>query len=197
MSGGPLVPPSFPKNPHSNSSAPVVEGLTDEALMLRVQQNDSDAYKVLFERHHARVYGFLRRRTHSPEVAADLYQETFLRLYRARHTWQPERPVRPWLFGIAVNAARDHVRKVRRLPIEVELSDLNGGTERQQVGTRMDLEQAIATLPDNLREAFLLGVVEGFDHKEVAAQLDIRPDNVRARISRARARLREILEGSQ
>ena len=50
---------------------------------------------------------------------------------------------------------------------------------------RMDLEQAIAALPENLREAFLLGVVEGFDHKEVAAQLDIRPDNVRARISRA------------
>ena len=130
-------------------------------------------------------------------MAADLYQETFLRLFRARHTWQPSRPVRPWLFGIAVNAARDHARKVRRLPVEVELSDVHGGAERHHVGMRMDLEQAIAALPENLREAFLLGVVEGFDHKEVAAQLDIRPDNVRARISRARSRLRELLEGSQ
>ena len=165
--------------------------------MLRVQQNDSAAYQILFERHHARVYGYLRRRTRNSDVAADLYQETFLRLFRARHTWQPSRPVRPWLFGIAVNAARDHARKVRRLPVEVELSDVHGGAERHHVGMRMDLEQAIAALPENLREAFLLGVVEGFDHKEVAAQLDIRPDNVRARISRARSRLRELLEGSQ
>jgi RNA polymerase sigma-70 factor (ECF subfamily) len=59
----------------------------------------------------------------------------------------------------------------------------------------MDLEAAIGSLPENLREAFLLGAVEGFDHREVAAQLEISPDNARARISRARARLREILGG--
>jgi RNA polymerase sigma-70 factor (ECF subfamily) len=61
----------------------------------------------------------------------------------------------------------------------------------------MDLEQAIGALPENLREAFLLGVVEGFDHREVAGQLEISPDNARARISRARARLRELLGEEQ
>jgi len=168
---------------------------TDEALMLRVQNGDSEAYRVLFERHQGRVYGYLLRRTRSPEIAADLYQETFLRLYRARDSWQMGRPVRPWLFGIAVNAARDHARKVRRLPIEVELSPTLQGRVHRNPVTKMDLEQAIAALPETLREAFLLGTVEGFDHREVAAQLDISPDNARARISRARARLRATLEG--
>ena len=126
-------------------------------------------------------------------MAADLYQETFLRLYRARHTWKPDRPVKPWLFGIAVNAARDQARRVRRLPVEVELSPVLQATGEAQPDTRMDLEAAIGSLPENLREAFLLGAVEGFDHREVAAQLEISPDNARARISRARARLREIL----
>ena len=88
-------------------------------------------YQILFERHHARVYGFLRRRTHSPDVAADLYQETFLRLFE-RDTWQPnDRSGHGYLNGV-VNAARDHARKVRRLPVEVELSDVHGGAERQQ-----------------------------------------------------------------
>jgi RNA polymerase sigma-70 factor (ECF subfamily) len=168
---------------------------TDEALMMRVQQGDSEAYKVLFERHQGRVYGYLLRRTRSPEIAADLYQETFLRLYRARNTWQKGRPVRPWLFGIAVNAAKDHARKVRRLPVEVELSPTLQGEGIRNPVTKMDLEQAIAGLPDHMRDAFLLGAVEGFDHNEVAAQLDISPDNARARISRARAQLRKMLGG--
>ena len=165
--------------------------------MVRVQRNDSDAYEVLFERHHARVYGYLLRRTRSPQIAADLYQETFLRIYRARATWQDGRPVRPWIFGIAVNATRDHARKVRRLPVEVELSPIHGEARGDHPESRMDLEQAISALPENLREAFLLGTVEGFDHNEVADQLGIRPDNARARISRARAQLRKLLGGEE
>jgi RNA polymerase sigma-70 factor (ECF subfamily) len=165
--------------------------------MARVQQGDPQAYEVLFERHHARVYGYLLRKTRSPQVAADLYQDTFLRVYRARHTWQQGRPVRPWIFGIAANASRDHARKVRRLPQEVELSPSLRGDGGARPIERMDLEQAIGALPENLREAFILGVVEGFDHREVADQLEISPDNARARISRARARLRELLGEQQ
>ena len=189
------MPPKLPDNPDRNSTSSGGVEFTDEALMMRVQQGDSEAYKVLFERHQGRVYGYLLRRTRSPEIAADLYQETFLRLYRARNTWQKGRPVRPWLFGIAVNAAKDHARKVRRLPVEVELSPTLQGEGIRNPVTKMDLEQAIAGLPDHMRDAFLLGAVEGFDHNEVAAQLDISPDNARARISRARAQLRKMLGG--
>jgi RNA polymerase sigma-70 factor (ECF subfamily) len=57
----------------------------------------------------------------------------------------------------------------------------------------MDIHAAVAQLPDTLREAFLLGAVQGFDHNEVAQALDITPSNARARISRARAQLREAL----
>ncbi|MEC8425446.1 MAG: sigma factor, partial [Myxococcota bacterium] len=68
--------------------------------MAQVQAGDAEAYAALFDRHHARVYGFLVRRTGDRERAADLYQETFLRVYRARYQWQPGRPFRPWLFSI-------------------------------------------------------------------------------------------------
>lgn len=162
--------------------------------MLQVQAGDATAYKTLFERHHGRVYGFLVRKTRDRQVAADLYQETFLRVYRARDSWQPGRAFRPWLFSIAHNAARDHARRQVRRPEEVELKEW-GGVVKPDFDARIHLEEAIAGLPDTLRDAFLLGVVEGFDHREVAEQLEISPANARARISRARRWLRDTLEG--
>lgn len=181
--------PPDPLTDHSTCS--------DEELMEAVQHDDAAAYRTLFERHQARVYGFLVRRTRSTEVASDLYQETFLKVHRARHTWTPGRPFRPWLFGIAANTARDHARKRRRLPVEVELDDIRPPVVHERHDARIQLEAAVAGLPDNLREAFLLGVVEGFDHREVAAHLGITPVNARARISRARAQLRLALRGGE
>lgn len=159
--------------------------------MQRVQSGDAAAYRALFDRHHERIYACLVRRCGDRQAAADLYQETWLRVYRSRHTWSPDRPFRPWLFGIAINAARDHARKVRRLPLHAEPVDLASPPPRPDA--RLHLEDAIAELPDTLRDAFLLGVVEGFDHNEVAETLGITPANARARMSRARAWLRDRL----
>jgi RNA polymerase sigma-70 factor (ECF subfamily) len=138
--------------------------------MERVAAGDAAAFSVLFARHEAPVYRFLLRRTDSAEAAGDLYQETFLRIYRARAAYRRGAPFRPWLYGIALNAARDAVRKQRRSPLTV--------------------------VPDEgLRDAFLLGAVEGLDHNEVAEILAISPANARARISRGRVWLREALGG--
>ena len=163
----------------------------DEELMLRVQDGDQSAYRELFERHHARVYGYLLRRMQDRQVADGLVQETFLSVYRARHTWKADRPFRPWLFTIASNAARDHLRRVQRRP-ETVSEDVVQSFSPTNV-TRLHLERAIAGMPGVLRDAFILGVVEGFDHREVAHQLQISPANARARISRGRAWLRSRL----
>jgi RNA polymerase sigma-70 factor, ECF subfamily len=166
---------------------------SDEELMVRVQEGDGAAYRTLFDRHHERVYGYLVRRVRSPELARDLFQETFLSVHRARHTWAAGRSFRPWLYGIATNAVRDHFRRTARRPIEVELDRVPAATHPNPVGA-LQLERAIGRLPEPLREAFLLGAVEGFDHNEVAHQLGINPDAARARISRARAQLRAFLD---
>ncbi len=189
----PLAPPEQP--PTGPRPDPLAgDGRSDEELMQRVQAGDPAAYQALFQRHQARIFSYLSRKTRDPQAAADLYQETFLKVYRARDSWAPDRPFRPWLFGIAANAARDRARRQQRRPQEVEIADWEGAT-RDHPDARLGLEAAIAALPDTLRDAFLLGVVEGFDHREVAGLLDISPDNARARISRARAFLRQQLEG--
>jgi RNA polymerase sigma factor (sigma-70 family) len=170
-----------------------LSSLSDEELMERVQDGDSAAYSELFERHHPRVYGFLLRRTRDPQRAADQFQETFLSVYRARHTWKRDRPFRPWLFTIAANLSRDAARRAARAPEEpIQEGHLQPAHPRPDA--RLHLEEAIAGMPDTLRDAFLLGLVEGFDHREIAEQLDITPDNARARVSRARAWLRRQLQ---
>ncbi len=183
-----------PLAPSPDRDPPSAGTPTDEELMTRVQAGDAGAYKALFERHQARVYGFLVRRTRDREAAADLYQETFLRVFRAREQWRPGRPFRPWLFGIAANAARDRVRKAQRRPFEVGIEDWDAPVI-PNADARLHLEKAVAELPDTLRDAFLLGVVEGLDHNEVADALGISPDNARARVSRARRHLRAALSG--
>lgn len=168
--------------------------------MARVQAGDEASFAELFGRYDGVLYGFLLRRTRDPERAGELFQETWLNVHRGRHTWRGGRPFRPWLFGIALNAMRDADRRSGRRIRTVELSpDSHAQRSSARVGPgrpalRMTLEDAVDALPDTLREAFLLGAVLGFDHREVAARLDITPANARARISRARAKLRTMLE---
>ena len=173
-----------------------MQDLTDEDLMGHVQNGNPAAYRVLFDRHQQRIYGFLLRRTRDPQITAELYQETFLKLHRARHTWRPGHSFRSWLFGIAANTAKDHHRYMQRRPEQVPFEEWTAH-QSDHPTTRLQLERAIGALPDNLRTAFLLGVVEGFNHREVAEQLEISPANARARISRARAQLRTLLQNAE
>jgi len=166
--------------------------VSDEELMVRVQQGDTAAYNALFARHNRSVYGYLLRRTRDAELASELFQETWLKVHKGRHTYRRDQRFRPWLFSIATNAARDSGRRSARR-IDTIDADAELVVPKERHEERLTLEAAIDRLPETLRDAFLLGAVHGLDHREVAAQLDISPDNARARISRARAALRKML----
>lgn len=159
-----------------------------------VQGDDAAAFETLFERHHAALFGYALRMVARPELAEEVFQDTFLSVHRARGTWSShDGSFRSWLFRIATNSVRDRVRQAGRRP-EVLVDLEPRGVWLDHPEERLSLERALASLAEPLREAFLLGVVQGLDHRELAAALDISPDNARARVSRARGRLREILE---
>jgi len=164
--------------------------------MIRTREGDAVAYEALFARHQRSVYGFLVRRAGDSERAGELFQETWMKVYRGRGTWREGQRFRPWLFGIAINTARDAERRARRRIQTVHIDDAPPAVTRSEAhALRMTLEHAIDALPPNLKEAFLLGAVLGFDHRELAEQLEISPANARTRISRARAQLRKTLKG--
>ena len=172
---------------------------SDEELMLQVQRGDSQAFEVLFGRYEQRIYGFLVRRTGDREAAAELFQDTFLKMFRARDSWDGSRPVKPWLFGIAANAAIDRKRRQNRRPVAVALEEWDAPTRAHSASTdaRLTLERGLSAMPDNLREAFVLGAVQGLNHHEVSEALSISPANARARISRGRSWLRRFFAGGE
>lgn len=161
--------------------------------MIAVQAGQQGAFEALFHRYRAAIYGYALRMTRRKEVAEEVFQDTFLAVHRAKGSWNPQAgSFRSWLYRIATNALRDRARATARRP-EVESADWDGATS-DTPESKLMLERALGALPEPLRDAFLLGVVGGLDHNEIASALGITPDNARARLSRARLKLREILE---
>jgi RNA polymerase sigma-70 factor (ECF subfamily) len=167
---------------------------TDEDLMLQVQQGDEQAYSELFARHKRSVFGYTSRFIRDEARAQEVFQDTWLKVHRSRHTYRQGARFKTWLFTIAANTTRDAYRSSQRR-IQTVDSPVEARSANHRPSDHADLHTAIEGLPDSLREAFYMGAVQGFDHNEVAEALGISPANARARISRARAQLREILKG--
>ncbi len=89
---------------------------SDEILMAAYQAGSDAAFGELYERHAGSIYAFLVRRLGDAALAQDVYQEVFLRVHRARDTYDPARPFRAWLFGIAHNLLTDTHRSRHRVP---------------------------------------------------------------------------------
>lgn len=158
-----------------------------------VTTGDALAYTTLFERYRGPLYGYILRMVRRTELADEMFQDAFLNVHRARATWSSHQAsFRAWLYRIATNVIRDRARSAVRRPevygVEWEPSEHNYPAEK------IALERALGQIPDNHRDAFVLSAVQGLDHNEIALALSISPENARARISRARTRLRELLD---
>ncbi|MCA9613515.1 MAG: RNA polymerase sigma factor [Sandaracinus sp.] len=178
---------------------------TERALVDALRRGDRAAFDVAFDRFRPRIFSFLARLGGDRALAEDLTQETFLRLASHAQSLAPDTKLRAWLFAVARNLQRDHRRKrlldldrleslslwpERRVPVSSPL-DLTEADE-----TRRRLEHALLRVPEPMREALLLVVVEGLSNDDAAEVLGLRPDALRQRVSRARALLREALEDS-
>lgn len=118
----------------------------DNVLIERAQRGDRAAFEEVVARHQGAVYGYLRARLLQPNDAEDLTQETFLRCYEARARFDNSAMLRPWLFGIARNLLREHVRRVRRRK-EVAWTELCLELEEMVTATDESYDQVLAKLP--------------------------------------------------
>ena len=183
----------------------------DRALMARVQTGDEAAFGALMERWERPVKSVIARLVFNVTEAEELAQETFVRVWQQREKFHEGADVRPWVFSIAVNLARNRLRWWRRRP-EVALEawcaagegekERGGEGERGSRGDGGDLERkeralavrdAIAALPVELREAIVLFEFEEMSQAEIAVTVGASVKAVEARVARAREKLRVTL----
>ena len=171
---------------------------SDEELMAAIARGDERALAALIERHAVRLHGFLARLARDRDDADDLLQDTWVRVARGARSFDPNRKVRPWLYGIAANLARDlHRRRgVRQRAV------LDGSTAAATASPafrpleRLDLRERVARLPSRLREVLLLRFYEGLDEAEMAEALGVPKGTVKSRLHGAIRELRRGWEGA-
>lgn len=164
--------------------------------MERAQNGDRDAYRALLDDIGPALLGFLRRRVGDTHEVEDIYQETLIALHRARHTYEPPRPLEPWLFAIARNVAADWSRRRRtRLSREVLVDTLPEHATSPEGAAEERLREALARLPPAQREAFELLKVEGLSVEDGAARAGTTPGALKVRAHRAYKAIKGLLGG--
>jgi len=182
----------------------VSEAYSDEELLAGYQAGQSGCFDELVRRYAPELYRFLVRFTGDAAAGEDLLQETFLQLCQSAGQFDPSRRLRPWLFTIAANKARDWLRVHRRrtevsLDAEIDpqmgeplrFAEIFGGTEPvaaervMQAEQRELVRQVIDQMPDSLREVLLLGYFHQLPYKEIAEILGVPVGTVKSRLHTA------------
>ena len=190
--------------------------MTDEALMAAFQQGDANAFALLLSRHEKPLWNFVRRFVGDASAAEDLLQEAFMRVIGSASTWQPQAKFSTWLYTIARNLCTDHARR-RELRHAMSLDGHAGRTEDaegsgpllldrlrgaeqgaeralldREIAARVD--QALARLPLEQREVFLMREAMDLSFAEIAVAVGASLPTVKSRMRYALERLRVALD---
>jgi len=171
----------------------------DLELAQRCGRGDQDAFEQLYRAHAGRLYTLIVRMVASAETAEDLLQEVFLNAYRKVSSFRGDSSLGTWLYRMAVNHCLDYLRgrhnKMARTTDSIEDDGIAEPAAPLVASAiqRLDLERAIARLPDGCRTAFVLHDVEGFQHHEIATMLGISEGTSKSQVHKARVKLRGML----
>ncbi|HET6686829.1 MAG TPA: RNA polymerase sigma factor SigM [Jiangellaceae bacterium] len=175
----------------------MIDGDDDAALMQRHVEGDPDAFGEIVRRHRDRLWAVAIRTLGNPEDAADALQDALVNAFRRAGSFRAEAAVTTWLHRIVVNACIDRVRRTAARPSVVLVDDVDVASPGLDPGTqtalRLDVEAALATLPDEQRVPLVLVDMEGYPVSEVAEMLGCPVGTVKSRCARARARLLPLL----
>ena len=187
----------------SNQTAADVRA-ADLELAQRCGQGDMAAFEELYRAHAPRLYSLVLRMIGSEHDAEDLLQDVFVHAHRKLGGFRGESSLGTWLYRLAVNQCLDFLRgRQAKMAKATDSYDEEGAIEPSapapvvpEAVSRVDLERAIARLPDGCRTAFVLHDVEGFAHHEVAGMLGVSEGTSKSQVHKARLRLRAMLSGA-
>jgi RNA polymerase sigma-70 factor (ECF subfamily) len=179
-----------------------LKALEDGELLRTYQQGDETAFYVLFERRQREIFTHCFRMCNGDrEKASDAFQDTFVKVFTKRELFTDAANGRAWLYRIATNTCLNALRYDRRHPkeqLDVAQPEINPAMQpdfsSEQQMLRTEMERAIAKLPMELREPFLLKEIEEFSYEEISEQLGLTVAACRQRVYRAKQMLREELQ---
>jgi RNA polymerase sigma-70 factor (ECF subfamily) len=184
--------------------------MNDMELVRRYAAGEEGAFQELVNRYKDSVYAFLRRFLNRPDLVDDVFQETFMQLYVSRDTFDQSRPLRPWLFTIAANKAKDALRRMQRIDStnlgsmfdsdEHSIDDVLNTLDYDEQMPYDDLirdetaaavKRVISRMPAKLREILILAYFHKFPYAEMAGILGIPVGTVKSRLHTAVGRFAE------
>jgi RNA polymerase sigma-70 factor (ECF subfamily) len=175
----------------------------DSALMLRYKDGDVQAFETLYRRHNDSLYRYLLRLSLNREIAADVFQEAWGNIVRARHRYRPTAKFSTYLYRVAHNCFIDYVRKNKRHLVNTGIDpdfSPDPGDEPDLLAdkhaARQRLNAALATLPEEQRDAFLLYEEAGLNIDTIAQVTGANRETVKSRLRYANRKLRAAFADS-
>jgi RNA polymerase sigma-70 factor (ECF subfamily) len=175
--------------------------MEERELIQAVLAGDIAAERELYDRHVDRVYRLAHRMSGDAELAQDFTQDAFVRAFDHLPGFRGQAAFSTWLHSITVSVVLNGLRKVKRYRHwEADWEDVEespggmGGAEDPDAMLKLKLHRAIDGLPDDLRSVFVMHDVEGYKHREIGEVLEIPEGSSKARLSRAREKLRRAIE---
>ena len=175
--------------------------MTDLELVERASRGDERAFRTLYDQNVDRIYRLVHRMVGDSDLARELTQEAFVRVYQKLGQFRGEAAFSTWAHRIAVRVTLNGLRKLarhrdRERALEHADHGAADGAVRQvprEPGLRDRIASAVDALPDIYRTVFLMHDLEGYSHGEIAASLGVAEGTSKARLFRARAQLRHTL----
>ncbi len=193
----------MPQLTSQHKTEPRVVDLEERTWLAAHLRGDQQAFVKLMQAYRKPLYSFLVRHGLESQQRDDVFQEIFLKIHKAAHTYQPNRPLGPWIFTIAVNTLRDFQRKKQLKGYAIEDAEtIEDEQPTPEKSAQLDetinwLEQAVIKLPQAQAEAFTLSVVKGMKIKEVGAALGLPINTIKSQLRRARQTLLSAFQAQQ
>jgi RNA polymerase sigma-70 factor (ECF subfamily) len=171
---------------------------SDKELMEKVRSADTFAFTILVDRYKLKLFNLIYRMLQNKEEAEDILQETFLRVYKERESYDSAYAFSTWVYTIALNLCRNELKRRKKfrffgLDLIKDNREYAISAAKKSEGLSSMLEKAILSLPIKYRTAFLLRDVDEFSYEEVSKSLGIPLGTVKSRVNRARLLLRDKL----
>lgn len=179
--------------------------MSDEALLSSSLEGNMVAFDLLVDRYYDRIYGYLLRFLKDSDMAEDLLQETFLRVWRKRGEFKNIASFSTWIYTIAGNLARSEWRRRKRWRMlrlgpssaeeepDIELADGAIGPD-QKIENKLavkELTEEVARLPERYRQVVILRDIQGMTYEEIAGIVQVPVGTVKSRLNRGRLILQE------